>query len=103
LAAVAGFYFGARTAQTSSEQASTPPTISPKAAPDKQTDPDNGSAEAPDVAVPDPDADVTGPDTETEPNEPELLDNPEGDDGEQIQDDDSDVLPTPKEEEDDHR
>jgi hypothetical protein len=101
LAAIAGFYYGARTAQVSSEQAAKPPPVSPKAAPDKPKDSDDSSAEVP-VAVPDPDAAVTGPDTETEPTEPELLDNPEGDDGEQIQDDDSDVLPTPTEE-DDHR
>jgi hypothetical protein len=110
LAAVAGFYFGSRTAQTSSEQSSKPPPVSPKAAPDKPNDQDDAAAAAAAAAAAEAassavnqDADVTGPETETEPSEPELLDNPEGDDGEQIQDDGSEVLPTPTEEEDDHR
>jgi len=107
LAAISGFYFGARTAQTSSEQASKPPPVSPAAAQDKSKVSDDaapaaaaaaaGAAGTGDPAV-DPEAAITGP--ETGPTEPELLDNPEGDDGDQIQDDASDVLPTPEEEDD---
>jgi hypothetical protein len=91
LAAISGFYFGARTAQTSTEQATKPPETSPGAGPAQSTVPigeGDGDGE-----------EATG--SEMAPAEPEFQDNPDGDEGDQNQDDQAEVLPTPPE--GDHR
>lgn len=103
-ATITGFYFGSRTAQTSSEEASTPPD-----APSSGADGATGAAGAVGPVGPAGVAGagavveetVEGPVVEEDEPEPELLPNPEGDDEGQVQDDDSEPLPDAPER--DHR
>jgi hypothetical protein len=104
-ATISGFYFGARTAQTSNEQAAKPSTASRgpagpsgaagaagAAGPAGPAAPAGNGAATDEVAVP--------PEEQDEP-EPTILPNPAGDDEGQVQDDDTEPLPDAPER--DHR